>query len=217
MKERKQRPIPPDEYEKKSFSQWIRDRHYQDYRFYTIPEVKGKRLKNKTVAVYEGQYYRANVSDSRLRSQKLLYWFLYFGGLGLFILCGIQPVKSNAASYVGAAEALALLLMLYLGVVLIMYSTAEREMTAQVYRSIARRTAQLGTGSGAAMALCSVLTALHGLLNGSLGQSFTLIIGFLAAGAALWAVNWLEDALPYTIRQSTDQPPEGADRWETGR
>lgn len=217
MKERKQRPIPPDEYEKKSFSQWMRDRHYQDYRFYTVPVMKGKRLKNKTVAVYEGTYYCAEVSDVRLRKQKLLYWVLYLGGLALFLLCGIQPVKSNAASYVGAAEAIVVLLMLYLGVVLILYCTAERKMTAQVYRSTARRTAQLSVACAALMALCAVLTFLHGLLNGSLTQAFTLILGFIVAGSALWAISWLEDALPYTKTQSTDQPPEGADRWELGK
>ena len=217
MREKKQRPIPPLEYDKKPFSQRIREKKYQDYDFYTVREMKGNKLKSRTVAVYRGDYYRADVSDARLRGQKALYWVLYLAAAILYLMCSIQDVPSNVPSYVGIVQSLALCVLLYLAFVLIIYCTAERDMTAQTYRTTSRRLAQLGTAAAVLLGLCAVLTAVAGLVTDSFSQSSPLMIGFVVSGVVLWSLNWLENALPYDVQKSTDQPPEGADRWEAGK
>lgn len=197
---------------KKQFgtARWM-DKLYEGYDLYTVPSPKGK---PKTVAVYTGYYYQADISGKKQLGYKFVYTLLTLLSVLFFGSSAIQPIEFNNLRFVGVVQMVSLVAVVYLVVTVILYWTREQRMTEYVHRITSRYLKNSSAFSAVCMAICAgsaILFAIFGKEDNP-EKIFGAVCLYLCAAACMVAIYRIECALAYSCEKSDETPPPGADK-----
>lgn len=189
-----------------------RKKQFEGYEFYRVP--RDGKSGYKTIGVYTGNYYKFAGIHSKSVLRKILYAFLSLISIALFVWIGTRPYAYNQLWHMGVVQYAGLVAMAFQIVALVNYITAERQMTAYIYRISSRHLIKAAFVCAVLFGLCAVFAIFHYTKSGfaGFGQECLGWGGLLMCTAAMLAVSWLEKKTPYVCFKSQDVPPKGADK-----
>lgn len=164
------------------------EKYFEDYRENIVPDKSGKGTHREYI--YEGYYYRQNLTRGRQVLLRICYVLLFGLELYFFIKGGFSAASRNQNPAVVVCQGLNMLCFIWLAWVVIFYAAAPRDMTVYQYKSTALQLAKAQKLSMAALLLLLICTAFAEFYSagGSMGG---LLAGISSqASAAFLSIVW---------------------------
>ncbi len=180
-------------------------RMYEDWEFYRVASSEARKG-YKTVGVYKGVYYKVDQD----KSTKIRHRIAFSAGLllimFLFICCCLLPYSYNTIWYVGIAEFLTFVSLVYVVVTMLIYLTAEENMTVYTYRITSLNLINVCTAAAILLGVCTLTTVLSFLIASQDNTLFDYVgaLGFAACSVGMFFLQKTEKALPYKKWLSKD-------------
>lgn len=163
------------------------EKYFEDFKENIVPNKNGKGTHREYV--YEGYYYRQDLTRTRQILLRVCYVLLFGLELYFFIRGGFSAASRNQNPAVVVCQGLNMLCFIWLAWILIFYVAAPRDMTVYQYKSTALQLVKALKLSMAALLLLLICTAfaeiygagvdVHGLISGAGSQAAAAILSIV--------------------------------------
>lgn len=184
--------------------------YHRNFQGYT--EVKRVRPDGRAVIerVYTGHYFEPMLSKERRVRLRILYVLLFAGGAAVFGWAATRPAVCNTALYVGALQALALVMAMWCLYVLIFYIPASGKMTVGEYDTLHKPLIRSSLACALSQWAAAAAAVVCVLLNRDAASGTDLLCagGFVLGGVPFGVLWFLESHLEYAVLDNDTPMPE---------
>ncbi len=184
---------------------------YEGHVLYRIPSPQSKKG-YKTVSVYEGIYYKADQTAKERKRYLVTLGCLFLLVSALFIVLCVTPLTYNANPYVGIAESITVVALVYMAITLFFYITIRRDLTAYTYKVTSHSLIRGCSAVIACLGLCLLADGAAVIIDPAMNVWHAVIgaAGFVACGLGIVYLRNMEKKLVYKSWKSTDKPQADA-------
>ena len=209
---RKNRELRRKSLEDRDSHLWHSGAYHRSFEGYTEYKETDEKGKSRVKRVYTGTWYIQALPESRRRTVRCVYVFLFLLLVGAMVLAAWAQGGAGRAFYAVIPEIVTLCLLARLFYVLfVCYLFAPRKMTVGDYRSSSPALRNTGLYLAIAFAADALAALIDRLVSGGVAfRSFPLtVLAFLLGASISLLLSKMESNLPYETEESADVPQEG--------
>lgn len=180
-------------------------RYFKDYAEKQVVEPDGRL---RIERIYVGRYYMRKLSPRQRLLRKALYAVLYLAACALFLHAAVENAAVNRTWFVVVPSTLSLLSFFWLLVPVFFYMTAPKEMVVRTYKDSSGNLIRLSLITAILLSVTAAAAVVRALTAGGELSAFVAAGQYIAAGAILFCLCWLEKRQPYEVLPPTNRRPE---------